>query len=115
MSNKNGYVKLDVNEWMQGDLIEFMKLGYCADEEQFKDLFADAGVNVKSIDDLMMLSKLAATGGDIKGVLKRADNTPLKFSVVDTFGKMSLSTKQVDACRARFDEKEVAAYRKEQH
>ncbi len=113
ISMENGYVKLDVNDWMDQDLFQFMKFGYCADEEQFKELFADAGVNVKSIDDLDMLTKLTATGGDLKGVLKRADGTPLKFSVVNTFGKMQLSTAQVDACKARFDEKEVAKFRKE--
>lgn len=101
-SDTSGYTTLGAVKWMQGDLLSYLKFGYCAAPEEFKRVFSDAGIAVNNVQDLDVLNNLYITGKDLDGSIKRPDGSPLVFSVTETVGKMYISPKTVRACKVRF-------------
>ncbi len=101
-SDTSGYTTLSAVEWMRGDLLSYLKFGYCAAQEEFKRVFRDAGITVNNVQDLDVLNNLYITGKDLDGSLNRPDGTPLVFSVPETVGRMHISTEAVRNCKIRF-------------
>ena len=77
-SNKISLYKLHHN-----DIDEWLDFAWHYSQVRFKDAFERIGIGVVDESDVLALSKLAKTKGDINGELKTRDKKSIYFKVLD--------------------------------
>ena len=99
----NGVKHISALKFTQGDFLTLMQFAWCADQEAFQKAFGDIGIQIDDEDDLNTLYQLYKSGGDKVGELKNpSTGNPIKFSVLDTFGKINVDNRKVDNCGIKF-------------
>lgn len=89
----SGPVPISKQLLKEGDTLTKLKFAYYINPAKFQMYFADIGI---SVDDpeivLPELAKLADTGKDKEGIVKRPNGQPLHFSVKRVFTDLMIST-----------------------
>lgn len=72
-----------------GDVYEKLRFLYNADPDRFENVFSFIDFSNKPEDELISLSNLSKSGGDVSGKLK-IDGKPFVFNVDDLISKVRI-------------------------
>lgn len=88
--------KISLQKLHYNDVDSWLEFAWHYSPARMKETFSKVGVLVEDEGDVIALSKLAASGGDMRGELLNKEGNPIRFSVLEVVKSIPENAKELD-------------------